>query len=115
SATSARQWNGFSVCGWTKSSARGGADRAVANARDITAHKDADAALVHAKEEAEKANRAKSEFLSRMSHELRTPMNSILGFAQLLALGDLDDAQKRAVERIGKAGDHRPTASTTCS
>ena len=79
---------------------------AVVNARDITDHKDADAALIEAKEQAEKANGAKSEFLSRMSHELRTPMNSILGFAQVLAMGDLDAGQQRAVDRICKAGDH---------
>jgi PAS domain S-box-containing protein len=79
---------------------------AVANARDITPHTEAEEALRRAKEGADKANRAKSEFLSRMSHELRTPMNSILGFAQLLEMGELDAGQKRAVERICAAGDH---------
>ncbi|HEX6590123.1 MAG TPA: ATP-binding protein [Longimicrobiales bacterium] len=79
---------------------------AVANARDITTHKEIEAALLQAKEEAEKANQTKSEFLSRMSHELRTPMNSILGFAQVLGLGHLEEGQRRAVDRIGKAGDH---------
>jgi PAS domain S-box-containing protein len=62
--------------------------------------------LVVARVEAEKANQAKSEFLSRMSHELRTPMNSILGFAQLLDLSELSTSQKRGVNHILKSGHH---------
>ena len=73
---------------------------------DITERRSADDALRAAKEEAERANRAKSEFLSRMSHELRTPLNSILGFAQLLELDDLAADQADSVAHILKGGRH---------
>ncbi len=59
-----------------------------------------------ARAEAEHANRAKSEFLSRMSHELRTPLNAVIGFAQLLELDDLEADQREGVEQILKAGRH---------
>jgi len=59
-----------------------------------------------ARAEAEQANRAKSEFLSRMSHELRTPLNAVIGFAQLLELDDLEADQREGVEQILKGGRH---------
>ncbi len=58
------------------------------------------------REEATRANRAKSEFLSRMSHELRTPLNAVLGFAQILAMDDLSPDQRDSVGFIHRAGEH---------
>jgi PAS domain S-box-containing protein len=78
----------------------------VANTRDVTERRLAEEALRRATAEAEAANRAKSEFLSRMSHELRTPMNSILGFAQLLERAELPPHQQRGVQHILTAGRH---------
>ncbi len=57
-------------------------------------------------EEAQRANQAKTEFLSRVSHELRTPLNSILGFAQLLEMDELDANQADGVRRIRRGGAH---------
>ena len=74
--------------------------------RDITEQKQAAAAVRQAKEEAERANRAKSEFLSRMSHDLRTPLNAILGFAQLLETDALTDEQRESLRHILKGGGH---------
>jgi PAS domain S-box-containing protein len=73
---------------------------------DITERKLAEEEIRKARMEAEKANVAKSEFLSRMSHELRTPMNSILGFAQLLEMGQMNPSQKKGVNHIMRSGKH---------
>ena len=82
-------------------------------ARDITEHKRLDQILRErnreleiARSAAEKANLAKSDFLSSMSHELRTPLSAILGFAQLLESGTPapSTTQKRSIDQILKAG-----------
>ena len=62
--------------------------------------------LIEAREAAERANAAKSEFLSRMSHELRTPLNSILGFSQLLQMDGLREDQKEHVSHVVRGGRH---------
>ncbi len=77
--------------------------------RDISSDKQVRQALVQAKEDAENANRSKSQFLSRMSHELRTPMNAIIGFGQLLQMTpgeSLTDMQMDNVNEILKASNH---------
>ncbi|MEY2563775.1 MAG: hypothetical protein QOH88_1968 [Verrucomicrobiota bacterium] len=75
-------------------------------AHDVTDRSKIEKALREAKAEADRANQAKSEFLSRMSHELRTPLNAILGFSQLIEKHDPTEAQRTRVHHILSAGRH---------
>ncbi len=78
-------------------------------ARDITEIKQTQADLVRAKEEAERSNKFKDQFLSTMSHELRTPLNAVLGFSDLLCdarYGPLNERQQRYVNHIHTGGEH---------
>ncbi len=79
---------------------------AVVVSRDISDKLESEERLQTSRESAEKASKAKSDFLSRMSHELRTPLNSILGFAQLIQMDDIPGQQADAVDHILRAGRH---------
>ena len=81
--------------------------------RDITERKRDEAVMLQAQhaareaqEEAERANHAKSDFLSRMSHELRTPLNAILGFGQLLEIDSPTPRQREKLSHIIHGGNH---------
>ena len=72
--------------------------------RDVTEQRMAQETLALAKEQAESASRAKSEFVANMSHEIRTPLNAVLGTAQLLEKLTLSEQQRRYVDMIRSAG-----------
>ncbi|MBX3577649.1 MAG: response regulator [Rhizobiaceae bacterium] len=98
-----RSPNGVRWFSWIELSVRDKASDAVSHraiARDITARKRAETALINARERAEDASRAKSRFLATVSHEIRTPMNGIMGMAKLLADTELSPEQRTYVGAV---------------
>mgnify|MGYP000114925038 CR=1 FL=1 len=78
---------------------------AVVMVRDITLDKQAEMALIEAKELADDASKAKSDFLANMSHEIRTPMNAILGMTHLALGCELDKKPKGYIHKVEKAAE----------
>ena len=82
----------------------GAREGVVVAARDVTERVELELLLTRARRHAENAAEAKSNFLANMSHEIRTPMNGVLGFAELMLQGELEQEQRRFAEMIVQSG-----------
>ncbi len=93
-----------------KAAMPGRADRIVAITRNITDRKKQQFQLVRSRDEAEEANRAKTQFLAKVSHELRTPLNAIIGFSEILKneLDAIEGNEQRVeyTDLINQSGNH---------
>jgi PAS domain S-box-containing protein len=98
------RWVSIESRGRVLRDAEGAPTGAVIISRDVSDSVEAERALQQAKIEAEEANVAKSEFMSRMSHELRTPLNSVLGFAQILQMELQSPSELEMIGYIVKSG-----------
>lgn len=85
--------------------ASGQMESVVVSFADITTRKQVQAELIRAKEEAESANRAKTDFLAIMSHEIRTPLNGVIGFTDLLLNSHLAEEHRQFAETIKQSGE----------
>jgi PAS domain S-box-containing protein len=73
--------------------------------QDITERKRSEREIIRARDDAEAANRAKSEFLATISHEIRTPLNGVLGMAQSMAADNLTDVQRGRLKILRRSGE----------
>lgn len=92
------EWRWIAAKGFIVRDAEDKPYRAIGTHIDITAYKELEERMRAAKEQAERANRAKSDFLAKISHEIRTPLNGMVGILQLLRKTEIDAGQRKLVE-----------------